>query len=234
MNIYHILKVLINLTAIFVCINSQFIKSPFAIRPLVIGLFFISCNSSNGTKLVDKKDEHISNSDSIELTNLVRKAYKWHETKFRRNGFPFKFNSPNDTIFTGVDLHEYSNDMKVFKSTNFFSKDFFKTHGQIAQSIDSSIKQTSIEWRNINDGISLWDTDSDDWCNCQDYPDNYWESMTLNNFSFSKDNLTFYWTWGSKNEKQYEIKARKEDGIWKISYLQGFTNYQSLVNPSKQ
>lgn len=200
---------------------------------LAIITLLTGCNCSGGSRLVDKGEKQVINSDSIELTTLVRNVYEWHETKYRRNGFPFKFNTPADSIFTGVDWGEYAKDMEVFKTTNFFSKDFFTTHRTLALSVDSSIKQATIEWRNMNDGIPLWDTGADDWCDCQDYPDDYWKIITLNNFIYNNGAVTFYWTWGNKNEKQYEMKAIKEDEKWRISYIQGFKYYGTVAEYNK-
>ncbi len=204
----------------------------------IIGLLttttlLMSCNSSGSSKLADKGVDQIDYSDSIELTILVRNVYEWHETKYRRNGFPLKFKTPNDSIFTGVDWDEYAKDMEVFKATNFFSKEFFTTHRTHALSVDSSIKQATIEWRNMNDGIPLWDTDADDWCSCQDYPEDYWKLITLNNFIYNNGVVSFYWTWGNRNEKQYELKAIKEDRKWRISYMQGFAYYGSVADYNK-
>lgn len=208
------------------------------IKYYIIGLLatttlLMSCNSSGSLKLADKEIKKYDNSDSIELTTLVRNVYEWHETKYRRNGFPFKFKLPNDSIFTGVDWDVYAKEMEVFKTTNFFSKDFFTTHRTLALSVDSSIKQATIELRNMKDGIPLWDTGADDWCDCQDYPNEYWKIITLNNFIYINDTVSFYWTWGNKNEKQYEMKAIKEDEKWRISYIQGFKHYGTVADYNK-
>lgn len=190
----------------------------------------MSCSHSGNSTRYDHGDKQSMYTDSVQLTALVRNVYEWHETKFKSNGYPYKFNTPTDSIFTGIDWDKYEKDMAVFRKTNFFSKDFFTTHKTIGLSIDSSIQQSAIEWRNMNDGIPIWDTEADDWCGCQDYPDDYWKLLTLNNFTYANGVMTFYWSWGNNNEKQYEMKARKEDGIWRISYIQGFTFYGTVAD----
>lgn len=173
------------------------------------------------------------NVDSIELTNLVRNLYEWHEKKYRNNGFSLKVNSPSDSIFTGIDWDIYNKEVEIYKKTNFFSDEFLDRYKTIALTIDSSIKKASLKWRNKNDGIPIWDTDADDWCSCQDYPDNYWEKLTLNNFTYDNDVMTFYWTWGSNSQKQYEMKAKKINGVWKISYMEGFKYYETVEDYDK-
>ncbi len=211
-------------------------KRNYLLGLLMTTILLTSCSCSNGSKLADKGDRQIINADSIELTTLVRNVYEWHETKYRRNGFPFKFKTPSDSIFTGVDWDAYAKDMEVFKATNFFSKDFFTAHRTLALSVDSSIQKATIEWRNINDGIPLWDTDADDWCGCQDYPDNYWKKLILNDFKIIKEIVSFKWTWDDKLEgksHQYEMKAKRENGTWKISYIEGFKYYGTVADYNK-
>jgi hypothetical protein len=40
-----------------------------------------------------------------------------------------------------------------------------------------------------------------------------------------QENATLTWTWGNSDwskDFNYKVKAKKTDGVWKISYLQGF------------
>jgi len=200
-------------------------------------IFLTSCNNSVGLNPEEKVDKQShTKTDSTELRTLVRNLYEWHMTK-GSDDFPFKFSNPADSIFTGIDWDSYARNIEVLKKTDFFSKDFFANHRAIALSIDSSIKQAKVEWRNRNDGIALWDTDADDWCGCQDYPDNYWKIITLHEFNFRQDTVTFNWTWGNENGIQankYELKAKKENGTWKISYMEGFKYYGTVADYNKR
>ena len=173
----------------------------------------------------------------------MRKAYAWHQ-KSLGYGFPLKFNPATDSLFTGIDWPAYHKEYDALKKTNFFADDFLARHRAIAMTIDSSVRQARAEWRNANDGIPLWYTDADDWCNCQDNPDNYWERLTLNNLKFSNNTATFNWRWDEKDgitpPHTYAMKAKKVDGTWKISYLEGFQNYgtvaayNKLMQPGRQ
>jgi hypothetical protein len=200
-----------------------------------------SGSNATATKTTDttKVQTQVTNhaEDSIELTSLVRKLYEWHETKYRSNGFPFKVSSPTDSIFTGIDWDAYNKNFEVYKKTNFFSQEFLDRHKTIALTIDSSIRKASIEWRNYQDGIPLWDTDADDWCGCQDSPDNYWKRLIISNFKFSNDTVTFNWTWDKKDgidpPFKYEMKAKKVNGVWRISYMEGFKYYGTVADYDK-
>ncbi len=212
--------------------NRNYILAFFTLTTLFASRYYSVYAKSS----ITEETQSPVNADSIELTTLVRNVYEWHETKFRNNFFLLKFRTPKDSIFTGVDWESYTNDMDVYQKTNFFSKDFFIQHRAIALRVDSSIKEASVKWRNINDGIPIWDTDADDWCGCQDSPDNYWKLITLNNFKYSNDVVSFYWTWGNKSgieANKYEMKATKESGNWRISYIEGFTYYGTVAGYNK-
>ena len=83
--------------------------------------------------------------------------------------------------------------------------------------------------KELRDGSSLWpdgemptfNDDVDEWCNCQDNPDNYWEKLTLVDLKFNNDEANFKWTWG--NHFFYGVKAGKENNVWKITGLERFT-----------
>ncbi len=162
--------------------------------------------------------------DSLELTALVRAVYTWHETK-RTDDFPYKYRKQNDSIFTGIDWGEFNKNLKEFRKTQLFSEAFLLNHKDIAVSIDSSIKKTDITYRNIRDGITIWESGADDWCLCQDYPDDYWELITIDSLTVKNTTASFYWTWDKKSSpNQHKVRATaiKSADKWQLNSLEGF------------
>lgn len=225
-------------------------KNNLVLWGLLAAVFLAACNNSDISKPTEKPTVQAKfkadsfnkvtqfNTDSIELTKLVRNLYEWHETTHIATGFPFKGNTPSDTIFTGVDWDVYNREVEVMKKTNFFSQKFLDRHRAIAATIDSSIKKASIEWRNFNDGIPLWNTDADDWCGCQDNPDNYWTRLKISHLELNGNTAVFSWAWGIEDgidpPFKYNMKAKKENGIWKIAYMEGFNSYGSVADYDKR
>lgn len=193
---------------------------------LIIFLLIVSISGckEDTEKNIIKKDSLIANQskiDSVELTNLVRQVYNWYMNN-EIEDFPYKYEGERDSIFIGIDWDKYQNNTEVFKKTNFFSIEFLNKHKEIAKNIDSSIRKADLKWRNRNDGISLWETGADNWCGCQDYPDNYWTILTIDSLVINKDNADFVWTWDKDLSHTYRVKAKKENGKWKINSLHGF------------
>jgi hypothetical protein len=163
---------------------------------------------------------NIINKDTVELTGLVRKLYKWHETaKLKHNGFKALKNNPADTLYTSIDLVETEKAIEELKATGLFADSFLNDYRQIAARMDKELRNGSSLWP---DGeLSTFGDDSDAWCNCQDFPvDNYWNIIKLTNIVISNNEATFKWTWGG--DFFYNMKAVKTNGTWKISYMQGF------------
>ena len=193
-----------------------------------------SCSGKSDKNSIPTEDIAIvkSNNDSIEITSLVRQVYEWHMAK-RLIDFPYKYIHPGDTLFSGIDWEKYNNNIEIFKQTNFFTLAFLDRHKEIASTLDSSIKKADIEWRNINYGIPLWETNADDWCGCQDYPDNYWEKLTIHDLEIKSDIASFYWTWDEQvkaDSFKYKMTAKKDDNEWKINSMEGFEYYYSVAD----
>jgi hypothetical protein len=200
--------------------------------------FMISSNGSDNqssNRIKAQQTKETFTKDSIQLTELVRQVYKWHMTN-PLNEFPYKYEKPVENIFTGIDWVTYNKNIEIFKKTNFFTDQFLSIHKAIALNIDSSIKKADIKWRNMNDGIPLWDLDADAWCGCQDYPDNYWEILTLSNLKIENNTASFYWTWDKAqnfDSHKYRMTAKKIGNQWRIDSLEGFNYYGSVEHYDK-
>lgn len=76
-----------------------------------------------------------------------------------------------------------------------------------------------------NDGMTTWSTGADDWCACQDHPDNFWEDIVIYDVQSASTEAEFKWTWedsGDLPQHDYQVRVSNEDGEWKISSLEGF------------
>jgi hypothetical protein len=196
----------------------------------IIGFLTLCKGSKNPNGLESQQSKNQLANDSIQLTTLVRQVYNWHMTD-RLNDFPYKFESSSENIFTGIDWDLYDQNIEIFKKTNFFTDDFLSSHKTIALNLDSSIKKADIKWRDMNDGIPIWDTNADNWCGCQDYPDNYWEIITLSEIKITNDSASFYWTWDASPifaPHKYKMTAHKKGEKWRINSLDGFKYFGSV------
>ncbi|WP_302902152.1 hypothetical protein [Mucilaginibacter sp. BT774] len=161
-----------------------------------------------------------ANQDSIQLTLLVRKLYKWHVTDtMKHDGFKPTKSNPKDTLYTGIDLAENEKAVEELKETGIFADSFLNDYRKIAVRMDKELKDGSSLWP---DGeLSTFGDDVDDWCDCQDTPVNdYWKIIKLKDIKINNNEASFKWNWG--DDLNFKVRAVKDNGNWKISYLQGF------------
>jgi hypothetical protein len=169
--------------------------------------------------------------DKTQVRRLVIQVLEWQDKNGTFNGFEPIFN-PNDDLAIGMDLEVLQKELDKFTKTNLFDEEFLSKYDSIVKTIDRKIKNKEIE---------IWDGEmppyggANPWCDCQDIPyEDPWDKIDIKFLSIDNEKAVLSWTWGNSDwskDFSYKVKAKKTDGTWKISYLQGFdfnvmTNYK--------
>lgn len=178
----------------------------------------VSFKSTDSVDLKNDKNFYFK-TDKQEIESLIRKAYQWIETKNNNTDFDPVTNKKGDK-YTGLDLTAHKKRMEALKKTNFFSQQFLDNYNKIALKLDANLKNKKIEW--LVGDLPPFGNDSNPWCSCQDYPDEYWKTMAVNNLKVDNNKASFYWTWSWKGDFKYKTTVVKENGVWKIASLEGF------------
>lgn len=176
------------------------------------------CNQSAQKTASAEKEASTHTKDEEKLQILIRQFYRWHETKSSGIDFSPIQREKLDTTYVCLDLQQHEERLEELKQTNFFSAQFLNNYNKLALTIDERLRNKKLQW--VIAEMPPFGNGANPWCNCQDNPDEYWQKITLNNMKFDKDTASFSWTWG--DDFEYKVKAIKENGNWKISYLQGF------------
>ena len=180
-------------------------------------LLIASChNAENSGKTESPAVDNTQ--DSIALTKLIRQIYKWHENAANNSDFSPKTSTATDTLYNGIDWAAHDKRVKAFKESNYFDKSFIDNYQKIAEYLDTALKSGREIWP-VNE-LPSFGYDASPWCGCQDNPDNYWDIIKVTDLKLNKDKADFSWTWG--DGFMYKTKATKDNGVWKISYLEGF------------
>ena len=202
----------------------KFIK----IAILRLSIAFFSCNEYSKTKIIvsePAENKADSRNDALELENLIKKLYKWSETKSSQEDFEPLLVKNTDSLYIGLDLKRHQKRLKEFENTHFFSEEFILNYDKIAVTINEKMKDKSLVY--YVGELPPYGNDANPWCDCQDNPDKYWEKIKIQNLIIKDKKATFNWTWG--DGFKYKVKAVKENNVWKISYLQGF-NIQEFIS----
>jgi len=191
----------------------------------IIFLFTITANFLNcrdtGNLKPQSRDSILINSsaDSTALVSLVIKLLKWHESDSNLSmDFDVKKTSPADSIYSGIDWTVHKKRMTELSNTNFFTDSFLSNYHHIALYLDQELKSNKTKYREGD--LPPYGGDGNEWCNCQDFPGDIWKNLKITDLKMNGDSANFKWNWG--DELYYSVKTKKENGSWKISYLEGF------------
>lgn len=197
-------------------------------------LFFLSLTfiSLVSFKPMDNKPLKHTNSgiyfltDKQQLETLLRKTYEWIETKNSNNDFDVVENKKGDR-YIGLNLKAHNKRLEELKKTNFFAQEFLDNYNKIAIKIGDNLKTKKMEY--LVGDLPPYGNDANMWCDCQDSPEAYWKTMKITILKIENNKASLNWTWMEwKDKSKYNVKAVKENGIWKIAYLEGF-DYNSLT-----
>jgi hypothetical protein len=214
----------------------------FAFAALIV--YLLGCNESdkqkanktqvdaalkvNTSKLTD------TTKDKQQIQKLIRDVMIWAEDdKEVPDLLPFVVNRQDSTV-TGFDLDKLKGIDDSLKTTGFFSEEFIRNYNQIIQLLYRKMKDKEIAPFSTGEIPPFdFDTEADPWCNCQevpyDNPDPY-SLVEVHIIELNNESGKMYWTWGNLPKDAspgwgsvtYKFNMTKEDGKWKISYLQGF------------
>jgi hypothetical protein len=208
---------------------------------IICTLFLFRCTESNKPKTAtdtiktlrvqEMPDE--KNSDKEEIQTLVRKMLSWSNSKDVIELLPV-VTAGNEETVVGLDLRRHQSDLEKLKRTGYFSTEFIESFHQIILKLDEQTKKGKYDKWSLGELPPYnFASDASPWCNCQDVPydtpDPY-SQVEVYVTTLSKTTGALYWKWGKLaanvpkdwRDFSYQFKVSKEDGQWKIAYLQEF------------
>jgi len=207
----------------------------------VFALCLFSCNHNNEhkdskvkvsavkvNKTITLQSSGIS-TDKKEIQDLIRKVLIWADLEKSFDLLPTVTDS-KDSTYVGFDLEKLKVNLEILKKTNFFSAKFIENYNQIILTLDKKLRNREFGTWSVNDlPVFHFANDVDPWCLCQDnWP---WSLVEVKVISLNNEKGELYWTWGGSELKgaapdwkefSYKFDVEKENGKWKISYLEGF------------
>lgn len=187
-------------------------------------------------------DSSYNKEDLAEIQDLVRHVVNWGESKNSFDLVPV-ITDPADTVCIGFDLEKVKSNLAVLKATGYFSAEFIDNYNRILQTLDKEMKDNKFsKWSTGDLPPFNFANDVDVWTDCQDVPydtPNAYNLVEVHVVSLNKQEGELYWKWGklkadtdpSWDKFSYKFKVKKEDGKWKIAYLEGFDYNDSIKVP---
>lgn len=191
-------------------------------------------------KTSNNKDDK-NKGDKEEIQNLIRGMLSWSSSKNNSDILPLLTDN-KDSICTGFDLIKLKVILDKLKTTNFFSSDFIENYNQIILTLDKKMKDKEFDkWSTGELPPFSFANDVNPWCLCQDVPydtPDPWSLVEVEVISLNDDEGALNWKWGKPElngsadwrDFRYKFNVKKENGKWRISYLQGFDFKESVRN----
>ncbi|WP_062054584.1 hypothetical protein [Aquimarina longa] len=199
---------------------------------IVTFILLVCCKVDSQKKkaIIENKQEDISYSitknDSLLIEKLVRKVYEWNE-KNTTYYFNIGVEDQKGEKYIGIDWSIYEKNKKLLKNSGLFSDIFIDSYRKTLEQIDKKVKNKEYEYDWLIGEYPPFGTDANEWCHCQDIPnDYYWNNIEIKDIEVTGNNtVSLTWNWGKgSNGFNYPIKVKKEDNTWKMTYLDGFDN----------
>lgn len=151
--------------------------------------------------------------------NLLKTVYRWHD-KNQGNLTDFDV-IVKDSFQTGLNYDSFNKTYNTIKQTDYFSSSFIDNYKKIADYVNH--KLTSANPKYLNE-INFSFQDADPWTGFQDDSPEYWEQFKISDYQSSANSATLKWWIQAKDwaTDKYAVGFSKENGKWKVSYLEGF------------
>ena len=159
-----------------------------------------------------------------QIIEVVQGAYAWQFTSTRLSDYPVKEDASGKII--RLDEKEIEKRITELQESGFFSDKFIEGYSERIQEINEGFQNGQIVWEEGSQPSFL--DMGDPWCHCQDYPENFWEWLSLHNLKIlSVDTESIrvgaFWSFHKQpTDNRYYVEMILKDGEWKIDALQGF------------
>lgn len=173
-----------------------------------------------------------SASDKEKIQKTVRQTLVWADSN-PINLLPVITDRKNKVVI-GLDADQHKKNIDKIKATGFFSTEFIANYNKIILTLDKGIKDGRYgQWLVGDLPIFGFASNTSPWCSCQDVPydkPNPYSFTKIRIISLDNSKGEANWQWGNlpSNDDSdwkkftYRFRVVKENGKWKIAYLEGF------------
>lgn len=194
----------------------------FKLRVLILALLFFGCNQEDTKTTSVLEQKTLSQIDDKEqIYNLIRHVFSWADSQSSITLVPVLSDSKN-SVYIGLDLEKHKQNLVKLHQTNFFATEFIQNYNQIILTLDKGLRSKKYDqWLVGNLPTFSFANGWNPWCCAQG--DCLEEAFQIEIIKLDSSAGEFIY----KREKDsswrdFIFRIKKENGNWKISYLQGF------------
>jgi hypothetical protein len=190
-------------------------------KPLLLSFLIaataVGCNSKPANR--DAANPSSQADDSTLVVSLLKNMYRWHDGN-QASVSDFSI-IVKDTAQVGLNYDSLTRTMGVLKQTNFFSQSFLDNYKALADLINDKLVKANPPLANE---INFDFQDADPWTGFQDSDSAYYNKFQIIAYHANPDTASLNWLIKAKDYSTapYAVGFTKENGQWKISFLEGF------------
>lgn len=187
----------------------------------ILGFLLFGCYQakSNTTSASDGKEQ---------IQNLIRQVLNWSNSKNKIDVLPV-LSDNKDSVYIGFSLEQHKENLAKLRETDLFTTEFIENYNQIILTLDKKLREKEFEEWHVGELPTFnFANDVDPWTLCQDIPNdnpNPWDIVEVKVIKLDKDKGELTWTWEKSewsSDFGYKFRVKRENGRWKIDYMQGF------------
>lgn len=187
---------------------------------ILAAMLLVSCdrpNSSHDRQPSVPPGQSTAN-DSVQVLKLLKDVYRWHD----KHQYPVDFTvTVQDSFQTGLNYDSFNVSFNALKQTSYFSLSFINNYEKIAEHVNEKLTKANPKLFNE---INFRFQEADPWTDFQDDAPSFWDSLTISDYKAAADSASLKWkivqtNWSTAG---YVVKFSKENGQWKVAYLEGF------------
>lgn len=193
-----------------------------ALALLLMTVLCVSCNNSKTNTSTTIITEKTAGNDKAQIEKLIKSVNSWGVSANGSYGITYYTIDKKTGNCTGIDRKKHQLELEKLKKSDYFSADFIENFNQIGLKQDQLIKTKKIPAWKPSEEVNPF-RNSSPWCNCQDGGDMKKIQIKIIDLNDQKGSLS--WTWSEPDYSkgfEYKFNVEKENGKWKIAYLEGF------------
>lgn len=199
-------------------------------------------NAEDSTQNTEQNAELRAEQDKQQIQTLIRAALKWGEESEIALPSPVTAEGVDVCVNVGLNMKEHTKNLAKMRESGFFSREFIANYNNLITTLDQRLSLGDITWMCGEQQSFNFAQDHGVWIAAQDLPyydPEPFEIIEMQTVQLDGAKGEFYWKWAAINgmgqatksaleDGKQRFEAVKEDGKWKISYLETF-DYENAI-----
>lgn len=175
--------------------------------------------------------------DKEQIQTLIRKVLRWGDS-LQVGVLPGVADNKKGVV-SSLNLGQHKRDLAKLHASGLFAAGFIENYNRVISTLDKRLRNGKQQWLVGDQPDFGFYRGTNAWCGCQDVPydkPNPRDFVEINVLNKGTNTAEATWHWGKLpvdsdpdwKDFSYKFSVVKENGKWKIAYLEGFDSIEAL------